>query len=152
MILVIGIFGFGSSVYASTNYDSYCNARFGFSTLYPTAFGMAPSSDNNDGRKFYDRDGFSMTVSASYNALDYSLRDEMRSMQQDFDKVTYRRLKGNWFVLSGYSGSDILYIKTYLANGTLYHLYMKYPYSMKRVYDSIVSNVSKSFVPYCPRR
>jgi hypothetical protein len=106
---------------------------------------MDPAPDNDDGRRYYDRNGFTMTVSGMYNVLDSSLKDEMRNQERDFDTVTYRRMKNSWFVLSGYSGEEILYIKTYIANDTIYHLYMRYPKHLKEEYDTIVSKIARSF-------
>ncbi len=138
---------FTSQSYAQMPYKKYCNARFDFCVSYPVTFGMGPSPENNDGREFYDRDGFSMTASGMYNVLENSLKEEMKSQESDFDKVTYRRMKHNWFVLSGYSGKNILYIKTYIKDDTLYHLYIRYPISLKKEYDKTVAKITKSFKP-----
>ncbi|MEA2048472.1 MAG: hypothetical protein U9O64_08525 [Campylobacterota bacterium] len=128
-------------------YKKYCNARFSFCVSYPVTFGMGPSPDNNDGREFYDRDGFSMSASGMNNVLENSLRDEIKSQKKMFDTVTYRKIKNNWFVLSGYSGKNILYIKTYMVYDTIYHLYIRYPASLKNKYNKIVSTIAKSFKP-----
>jgi len=146
-IIAIFIFSFMIQAVAQMPYKKYCNARFNFCVQYPVTFGMGPAPYNNDGRDFYDRDGFFMTASGMYNVLGNSLKEEMRSQEEDFDTITYRRIKNNWFVLSGYSGKNILYLKTYLIRDTLYHLYIRYPKSLKREYDSIVSKISKSFRP-----
>ena len=146
-IIAIFIFAFISQAYAQMDYKKYCNTRFDFCVLYPVTFGVGPSPDNNDGREFYDRDGFSMTASGMYNVLENSLKDEMKSQEEDFDTVTYRRMKHNWFVLSGYSGKNILYIKTYIVHDTIYHLYIRYPKSLKKEYNTIVSKIAKSFKP-----
>jgi len=146
-IVAIFIVGFISQAVAEIPYKKYCNARFEFCVLYPVTFGMGPAPDNNDGREFYDRDGFSMTASGMYNVLENSLKDEMKSQEEDFDTVTYRRMKDNWFVLSGYSGKNILYIKTFLAHDTLYHLYIRYPENLKKEYNTIVSKIARSFKP-----
>ncbi len=146
-VIAVFIFGFMSQAVAQMPYKKYCNARFEFCVLYPVTFGMGPAPDNNDGREFYDRDGFSMTASGIYNVLENSLKDEMKSQEEGFDTITYRRMKGNWFVLSGYSGQNILYIKTYMRHDTFYHLYIRYPVSLKKEYDPIVSKIAKSFKP-----
>jgi hypothetical protein len=132
-------------IHAEIPYNTYCNARFDFCIDYPASFGMEPAPDNDDGRKYYDRNGFSMTVSGMYNVLENSLKDEMKSQEEDFDTVTYRRMKNNWFVLSGYRNGDILYIKTYITNDTIYHLYIRYPQSLKKEYDTIISKIVHSF-------
>ena len=146
-MIFIFIFAFMSQAYAQMDYKKYCNARFNFCVLYPITFGMGPAPDNNDGREFYDRNGFSMTASGMYNVLENSLRDEMKSQEEAFDTITYQRIKNNWFVLSGYSDKNILYIKTYIVHDTIYHLYIKYPENRKKEYDTIISKIAKSFKP-----
>ena len=146
-IIAILLVGFMSQVNAQQAYTKYCNSRFGFCVSYPVNFGMSPSPDNNDGREFYDREGFSMTASGMYNVLENSLKDEMKSQEEDFDTVTYRKVKDNWYVLSGYKDENILYIKTYMGKETIYHLYIRYPARLKKEYDKIVSKASRSFKP-----
>ena len=51
-------------VFAS-GYANYCNSRYGFCVDYPANFGMEPAPVNNDGRVFYDGEGFRMTASGS---------------------------------------------------------------------------------------
>lgn len=146
-IIAIFLVAFISQVNAQQAYTKYCNSRFGFCVSYPVNFGMGPAPDNNDGRKFYDREGFSMTASAMYNVLENSLKDEMKSQEEGFDTVTYRKVKNNWYVLSGYKDDSILYIKTYMGKETIYHLYIRYPTKIKKEYDKIVSKTSRSFTP-----
>lgn len=146
-ILVILLVGFISHVNAQQAYTKYCNSRFGFCVSYPVNFGMSPAPDNNDGREFYDREGFSMTASGMYNVLENSLKDEMKSQEEDFDTVTYHKVKDNWYVLSGYKDNNILYIKTYMGKETIYHLYIRYPAKLKKDYNKIVSKASRSFKP-----
>lgn len=137
---------FSSQLYAQS-YKSYCNSRFGFCVNYPATFGMGPAPTNNDGREFSDRDGFFMIASGNYNVLENSLTDEMRSQEKDFDTITYKKRKRNWYVLSGYKNNNIVYIKTYMGRETIYHLYIRYPIKRKREYDQIVSRISHSFKP-----
>jgi hypothetical protein len=136
-----------SQVNAQQAYTKYCNSRFGFCVSYPVNFGMGPAPDNNDGREFYDREGFSMTASGMYNVLENSLKDEMKSQEEDFDTITYHKVKNNWYVLSGYKKNNILYIKTYMGKETIYHLYIRYPAELKKNYDKIVSEIVHSFKP-----
>lgn len=145
-ILVFSLLSFISTASAE-EYKQYCNARFGFCVVYPAGFGVSPASDNNDGREFYDREGFTMTASGMHNVLESTLRAEMKSQEEDFDTVTYRKVKSNWYVLSGHKGDNILYIKTYVGRETIYHLYLRYPVSLKKEYDKTVSKVAQSFKP-----
>lgn len=131
----------------SLSFERYCNARFGFCVDYPSSLTMDPPPTNNDGRIFHGKHGFTMSASGMFNALYNTVQEEMRSQSSDFDKITYKRAKKHWFVLSGYSGGDILYIKTYVGKDYLYHLYLRYPVSMKKYYNQLISRISTSFEP-----
>jgi hypothetical protein len=128
-------------------YNKYCNARYGFCIDYPSHFKMEPAPDNDDGRKLLDGKGFLMIASGINNANDDTLTTEMHSQSEDFDKVTYRTKGKNWFVLSGYKGSDILYVKTCVGEGAINHLYIQYPSRRKTEYEHMVTKVSRSFKP-----
>ena len=127
-------------------YKRYCNNRYGFCVKYPSYFGIEPAPDNGDGRRFYDRDGFVMIAYGSMNVFNDTLQSEMRSQSQDFDKITYRFKRQNWYVLSGYKGSNILYLKTYVGNVANY-LYIEYPAHQKAKYNGIAAKISRSFKP-----
>ena len=145
--IIIKLLIFISNAYAQIPYKSYCNARFDFCVDHPVAFGIGPAPTNNDGREFSDRDGFFMIASGMHNALENSLIDEMKSQEEDFDKITYRVKKKNWFVLSGYKDDNILYLKTYIGKEYIYHLYIRYPAKLKTKYNTLVSTISHSFKP-----
>ena len=100
--MVILLLGAMTHVNAQQAYTKYCNARYGFCVEYPVNYGTEPASYNNDGRVFYDNEGYSMRAYGSYNALENSLEAEMREGEKEFDVITYRVSKNNWYVLSGY--------------------------------------------------
>jgi hypothetical protein len=128
-------------------YARYGNDRYGFCIDYPSHFKMDPPPDNGDGRQLYDGQGFVLTASGINNALDDTLTSEMRSQTKDFDKVTYRTKGKNWFILSGYKGSDVLYRKTYIGSGAINHLFIQYPARRRAAYASTVTRLSRSFKP-----
>ena len=147
LFLILFLALFSLSANAKEPYNEYCNARFRFCVQYPANFGKGPAPVNNDGRDFYDNDGFYMTASGMHNVLNNSLQAERKSQEEDFDRITYRVSKKHFFVLSGYDGEDILYIKTYIGKDFIYHLYIRYPSNRKHYYDRYVSKISKSFRP-----
>lgn len=148
-VISVLLFGFVTQVNAQLAYTKYCNARYGFCVEHPVTFGKEPAPLNNDGRAFYDGEGYFMRAYGSHNALEHSIKAEMRSEEKGFDVITYRTAKNNWYVLSGYKDNDIVYIKTYMSKDkrVFYHLRIKYPAKFKREYNNIVSKVSKSFKP-----
>jgi hypothetical protein len=137
-----------SSLFAdSQSYVKYCNERYGFCLELPNHLVTEPPPVNGDGRRFHDDKGFLLIASGINNVLDETLIGEMSSQSKDFDKVTYRTKGKNWFILSGYKGADVLYIKTYVGKGAINHLYIKYPSQRDGVYDEIVGRISRSFKP-----
>jgi hypothetical protein len=128
-------------------YKKYCNTRYGFCAEYPAILEMEPAPANGDGRKFYFPDGFSITIYGKNNFFGENIQEQMKSQAKYFDVITYQYISKNWFVLSGYQGNNILYIKTYAGNGSTNVLFIQYPAEIKSQYDAIVSRISKSFKP-----
>ena len=129
------------------SYKKYCNGRFGFCVEYPANFGMEPAPTNNDGRAFYDGEGFRLSVSGINNIMDETLKSEMISQEQNFDNISYRTSGSNWYVISGLKGNKIVYLKTFVGKRSINHLYISYPSQMKAEYESIVTRISRSFSP-----
>lgn len=148
-VMALLVWGFASQANAQQSYTKYCNARYGFCVEYPVNFGMEPAPTNNDGRVFYDGEGCFMRVYGSYNALEYTLKAQMREEEKEFDTITYRRAKNNWYVLSGYKDDTIVYLKTYMSKDKdiFYHFRISYPAKFKTDYNEVVSKASKSFNP-----
>jgi hypothetical protein len=132
---------------SAQEYTRYCNSRYGFCVSYPSHFGMEPPPENNDGRRFYDRNGLVMTASGINNVLEGTLQTEMHSQSEDFDEISYRAKGKNWFVLSGHKGANILYLKTFVGIGSINRLYIEYPARLKTKYNEIVAKVARSFKP-----
>lgn len=151
MLIVMGYMTLFVQLQAQSNtiqYAQYCNSRYAFCLQRPTYLWMDEAPFNNDGRRFHDDMGLAVSAYGSYNALFYSLKDQMLEDSKDFDRVTYQTIKNDWYVLSGYQGDNIIYKKTYLRGEIFYHLYIIYPYRLKEDYNDIVSHISKSFQVY----
>ena len=136
-----------SSKAVGHSFATYRNERYGFSVMYPGDFKMDPPPENGDGRRFFNDNGCSITASGINNIDEESVADEMRSDESSFDKITYRSKGKNWFVLSGYKGSDILYIKSYVGVGANNDLWIRYPRALAREFSAIAGKVSGSFKP-----
>jgi len=59
--------------------------------------------------------------------------------------VTYKLLKDNFFVVSGYKGDNVYYQKTVNNNGKLKTFYTEYPRSKKAEMDPVTVRMSRSF-------
>jgi hypothetical protein len=59
--------------------------------------------------------------------------------------VTYKLLKDDFFVVSGYKGDNVYYQKTVLKDGKLKTFYTEYPKSKKEKMDPVTVRMSRSF-------
>ncbi|MDV3002479.1 MAG: hypothetical protein N5P05_004134 (plasmid) [Chroococcopsis gigantea SAG 12.99] len=129
------------------DYNRYCNGRFGFCFDYPKNVKREHPPINGAGITFINNDGLQIEGGGINNVLNYTLDDDKKMTAQNFDRITYEAKGNNWYVLSGYQKENIVYCKTYLGKGSINSLYIKYPKSLKKKYDLLVSRVSLSFKP-----
>lgn len=153
LFLVVSLFLLAQSVLADDVYHIYHNPRFDYSIAYPKDI-LYPQgeSDNGDGQKFLSKDAdASLIVYGSNNALSQSLEDlyleESRggTHEKPTKVVTYKVLKNNWFVVSGYKSGKVFYQKTILNKNQFKFFYFEYPESKKKIYDPITKNIATSF-------
>jgi hypothetical protein len=133
---------------------SYRNAQFGFGFDYPSVFRLDPRSvpAEGDSARFWTEDRrATAVVNAAGNAGGRSLRDLLREAEGDVlqnagGEITYRRIRDNWFVISGYMVGRIFYRRTLLAaDGTVATLWMEFPPQMRDCLDPAVTMMSLSF-------
>ena len=140
-------------VSAAETFQTYVNPRFNYSIDYPPKLllpkGEAP---NGDGQIFASADlQAQMIINGTHNVLEQSIQDLFKKESQDASsqqitkKVTYKRQKDNWFVVSGYIGPKIFYQKTFLSNDMFKTFYIEYPVSQRSIYDPILSRLGSSF-------
>jgi hypothetical protein len=139
--------------------QKYCNDRFGFCVYHPASVGWrdqkgvwhsgngGASSENNDGSKFDNGNGFEMTVSGINNTSNDTLASEMSSARKGFDRITYRAKGKNWFILKGQKADTIIFLKTYIGRGSVNHLQIVVPVPLKAGYNQVMSDVAGSFSP-----
>lgn len=134
-------------------YQRYANVRFGYGISYPEGI-LIPQgeADNSDGQRFVSRDGdLEMLVWGSNNALDETLKSKYqedikeKTKEQPDKRVTFRQLKGNTYVVSGYLREKIFYQKTMFADDAFMTFLLTYPAGKKQDYDPVVSEISRSF-------
>ncbi len=127
----------------------YYNDRYGTSIEYPAdIFVPQAPPTSNDGRRFASSDGLArFMVFAQYNALQQNLA-ELYSEDQDREgeEVAYKKMGSNWFVISGFVGSDVYYRKTTLSGDDLLQVFeITYPYSLVDAFAPIIDRMSPSF-------
>jgi hypothetical protein len=132
-------------------YNSYANARFLYSIAYPAGI-LIPQreADNGDGRQFLSRNGRAKMIVFGRYALD------TENLQKEYEAairgeggatrvVTLKKMKDNWFVVSGREGGKIFYRKTILSGGAFKTFIIEYDESEKKFYDPVTAHVAKSF-------
>ncbi len=140
---------------SASSWNTYQNARFGYEIGYPGDFHKEePPPENNDGRIFTSSDGkATITVYGSFNALSRTIAGMYRSQLDEYSKegktVTYKARGDNWFVLSGFDGDRIFYIKTLRKkadkeNEVYATIIFYYPRASKNTYDAVTERLSKS--------
>ncbi|MDV3002640.1 MAG: hypothetical protein N5P05_004295 (plasmid) [Chroococcopsis gigantea SAG 12.99] len=138
---------FQGAMSSTEEYGRYCNERFGFCFDYPKNIKREPPPANGDGITFIGTDGLEITGSGINNFFDDTLDSEKETTAPNFERITYQARCRNWFVLSGYQRQNIIYWKTYLGKGSINHLFIRYPKTLKQKYDPLVNRVSLSFKP-----
>lgn len=135
-------------------WTDYRNERFGFSLRYPgDLFQPEKTSEAGDGQVFVSRDGAArLLVGALQNDggqspaayQDYIARESYAGY-----RIDYRRLAGNWFVLSGEGGGKTFYEKVmFSCAGRLINSFaMVYPTDQRDTFDRVVEGMEKSFRP-----
>ncbi len=132
-------------VFAQT-YRSYSNARFGYSISYPSSL-LKPQGEaaNGDGQVFTGR-GAEMRVFGSNMLLNETLAAEYKALlREKGSSVTYKVLKGSFFVISGKSGGRIYYQKTFEnADGAFITFMIEYDESLRSTFDPAVTRMVRS--------
>ena len=130
-------------------YDQYTNARYGFTTLWPSSLQIQAQPADNDGQKWASPDGqVQMLAFGSNNIHNYSPRQEEAVAAQGMS-VTYANVSGNVVTVSGYMNNRqaIIYRRDVVGPGAIDTLYWSYPASQKAKWDAAVTLTALSFQP-----
>lgn len=133
-------------------YRTYSNARYKYSIAYPVGV-LVPQgeADNGDGQQFVSEDGRAKLIVFGANNVDQettkSAYEKMLSLlgEANGGEVTYKVMKGNWFVVSARRGDDIIYSKTINRGQTLVTFILSYPEEQRETFDSIAEHLAQSF-------
>jgi hypothetical protein len=131
---------------AQVSYESYCNSRFAYCIDYPTALVPQGEAGNGDGQRFISKDSkVSLAVWGQFDALSHGIKGQIKMDSED-KKITYKVLKTNWFIISGYTKEgNIFYQKTMLIDDTFKTFVWEYPPAEKAVYDRVCARLVSSF-------
>lgn len=131
---------------AQVSYENYCNSRFAYCIDYPNALIPQGEAENGDGQKFTSKGSkVSLAVWGQFDALSHGIKGKLE-MDSKSKKVTYKVLKTNWFIISGYTKEgNIFYQKTMLIDDTFKTFVLEYPPAEKAVYDKVCGRLVSSF-------
>ena len=151
---VLGILSFSwlMQTRSQHEYRTYHNARFDYSISYPADL-LIPQGEpvNGDGQIFLSKDRRAeLLVYGSYNSLDQTLKDVLaqeseRSPDHPNRVVTYKVLRGDWFVVSGSENGRIFYQKTMLRDSTFKTFRIEYDERQKQTFDPVTAFIVRSF-------
>lgn len=150
IILTACLFAPASLAAAQGNtYKTYANARFNYSISYPLNL-LVPQgeAENGDGQIFRSRDGIAeMRVYGRHNVNNETLAGLFDQVSSEWGKgVTYKVIKGNWFVVTALIDGKIHYQKTMLRGGVFKTFEIEYDAARRVTYDPVTARIAKSFV------
>jgi hypothetical protein len=137
------------SAASAQDWRTYSNARYGFSLQYPSdIFAEELTTEAGDGQLFVAKNGDarllvgSLTNDTGFTPLSYQTYVAQNSYA-DY-RISYRRLGGSWFALSGEGNGKIFYEKAMFscAGRRINSFAVIYPSDQRGVFDRIVDEDS----------
>ena len=139
---------------AANDWTPFRNERYGFSLSYPAdIFALERTSDAGDGQVFLSRDGDARLLVGVLPNKDRlspaGYQDYVARQSYPGFAISYRRVSGNWFVLSGEGNGKTFYEKViFSCDGRLINSFaLIYPTEDKRRFDAIVEGIEATFRP-----
>lgn len=129
----------------------YEHAGSGTRALVPAAWRAGqPDGTLEGGARFLSPDGSAAQAVWGTARPIGNLHDHMQLLAEAGGiRVTYAPRRRGWFVLSGYRGNRIFYMKAIRACGRVHHVSLEYPARLKRSYDPLVTTISQSLQARC---
>lgn len=117
----------------------------GFTIQLPAYFSVGGMTSS--GIQYYktDRSDQIMIGVETFGGGHEELVNDYTMRQKTSAGVGYKLLKENWFVVSGQDDDGIYYFKEIAKDDRLHSLLLQYPAEHKRLMDSILPRISKSF-------
>jgi|GEM_PF-428560 len=154
LLLILFFSAFSLPVFAQDWWDSYTNARFGFSIEVPPGFHGTGEGDNGAGQLFLAR-GSSAEISVWGGHLVISNGDFEQEVTwyiaNDIEKgwdISYQAIRPHWASYSGTKGNHILYARMILLCGE-YNAYaafhLQYDRGDKAQFDPIINRLVRTF-------
>ena len=135
-------------VFAAERWQTYVNARFGYSLCYPRpALRAGNEAPNGDGIALDSKSGAQVSVYGSNDvdgdSFEHLVAKQYKEHVARGEQVTYRRTGENWAVLSGKNAATIFYERFVVRDDQSITLKIRYPQREKAVWNPIVSRMSR---------
>jgi|GEM_PF-2200187 len=133
----------------------YKNQRFGFVLTYPSSLNAGSEVDDGSGCEFQTANrefnviaiGRSISAKRS-NYLQDCWTDELKTLGK---AVTYKRKSDKWYVISGVGADGIEFYHKVFCDGLRSAAFrITYPHAKSEVYDPLVTEIAKAFIPFPP--
>ena len=129
---------------------TYENPRYNFTLTYPHAlFPRVEKSQNKDGIHVLSADGRAGVRaygSPAAGVEGFSLRAVYeRELRRSGRRVTYQRWGDSFFVVSGYEGDAIFYLKAVVHGRTLLGLEIRHPAAERPRYAAATAQIAQGF-------
>ncbi len=145
--LAIALFGVaGASASAAEQWRTYAIEQSGLHVQIPTSLFTEETgtTDGSPGRVFFTRDHRAdLTVKAVANPANDSPATFLRKMQPP-DRIQYRRVTPDFFVVSSIRNGRIWYNRCNRAPDYMNCVLINYPAAESRQWDAIVTRISLS--------
>ena len=124
----------------------YHNEKFDFTVVYPDrVFVEKRVPDAGDGIILHGPDGMEYRVYGSWNmeSLRSAYRHAIQWERESGSQITYKALRKNWFVLSGYlkGGRMIFYRKTIMRGDRNINIQLVYRQGDAGIYNDLISDI-----------
>jgi hypothetical protein len=125
---------------------NYYNSKYDYSISYPDFLKGEGEADAGDGQKISSSDkSIKLIVWAMYDVLNEGLDGAMKYAKEK-RTITYKVVKDDFFVLSGFEGNNIFYRKTILSKdkGTVLTFEFIYPKTKAETCNKYCSKIAQS--------
>ncbi len=133
----------------------YRNSRFGTTAILPADFRASAAPTNGDGRGFsHPSLRGTVSVYGSHNISGDRLADHRDYLTELYLEsgmtITYQAGGNNWFVLSGWDGDEIYYLRAEgCTGGPVHHIYFSFPGSEKPQWEPIIKRYASKLDGPC---
>ncbi|WP_131782479.1 hypothetical protein [Legionella gresilensis] len=142
----------------ATTYNTYANERFNYQISYPIFLKPQGEPQNGDGQGFIGKNAnlsvygsLFPNIDSQKNKNNYDIQEEFnyekKGIKQKGFILDYWLLKKDFYVISGFNKTAIVYMKKIFAKPCGVHAYfwLYYPKEAQKKWTPIVTTISKSF-------